>query len=81
MSELMCPSCHLGLSSEAVRAQTFTPEYCPRCLGRRGIAVTLLEVLEPSRGAAGRSPADARPHRVPAGEPVAKHPSPDRVQR
>jgi Zn-finger nucleic acid-binding protein len=81
MSQLMCPSCHLALSTEALRAQTLTPEYCPRCLGRRGIAVTLLELLEPSRGAAGRSPAGARPQRTPASEPVPKHPSPDRAQR
>ena len=81
MSRLMCPSCHLALSTEALRAYTSTADYCPRCLGRRGIAVTLLELLEPSPSATGQSPADARPQRAPAGKPVAKRPSPDSAQR
>jgi len=47
MSYLNCPACHLSL--RAPRASYMAPEHCPRCIGRRRVAIPLFPSPLPTR--------------------------------
>jgi len=62
VSYLNCPVCHLSL--RAPRASFLAPEHCPRCIGRRRVAIQLFPSALPMRQlAANEAPPDtpARP--------------------
>jgi len=47
VSYLNCPACHLSL--RAPRASFMAPEHCPRCIGRRRVAIPLVPSELPMR--------------------------------